>query len=100
MAEFDFKPTFDVSWDTPKKEAPPVPQPVAQPQPKAVIETFGVENAFIDFKPSFETSVEAVDVKMPDPVPPIETLQGTVAAQIFGAYCQNKFGFKLDLSKE
>ena len=105
--EFDFNPSFEVSWDTPKEatkqeQAPPPSPPVqsvAQSQPKTIIETFDVDNAFVDFKPNFETSVQKMEVKVPDEVPPIESLEGTVAAQIFGAYCENKFGFKLVLNK-
>ena len=114
--EFDFKPNFDVSWDSPSTTAstassaasqspvkPQNPQPqqqnIPQQQPKTVIETFDVDNAFVGFKPSFQTTVEKTEAKMPEEVPPIESLEGTVAAQIFGAYCQNKFGFTLALNK-
>ena len=101
--EFDFNPKFE-AWDAQKQPAPQNQQVQAQPQapvqqPKAVIETFDVDNAFIGYKPSFETTIERTEAKMPAEVPPIDSLEGTVAAQIFGAYCENKFGFKLVLNK-
>ena len=112
MSEFEFKPSFDVSWDTPasttttspqsspsKSQPQNISQQQAQPQTKTIIETFDIDNAFVGFKPSFKTEVDPIEIKMPEEVPPIDTLEGTVAAQIFGAYCQNKFGFKLVLDK-
>ncbi|EAY17360.1 hypothetical protein TVAG_319550 [Trichomonas vaginalis G3] len=99
--EFDFKPSFDHKWDTPAQNevCPSQPQPV-QAAPKAVIETFDVDNAFANYKPNFKTTVTKSEIEMPEPVPAIDTLKGTVAEEIFGKFCQEKFGFKLDLTKQ
>lgn len=96
---FDFKPSFDQKWDTPAPAENPPQQPqFAQSTPKPVIETFDVDDAFANYKPSFKTTATKQEVKMPDPVPPVENLEGTVAAEIFGKFCKEKFGFDLKLS--
>ncbi|OHT02497.1 hypothetical protein TRFO_30394 [Tritrichomonas foetus] len=90
----DFAPSFDVSWDAP---AAPTPKPApVQVQPaiqKPKLDAFGVDEAFANFQPNFSTEVEQQKLIQPDPVPPINDISNTAAAQIFSDFCKNKFGF-------
>ena len=60
---------------------------------KPQINTYGIDEAFADYHPNFPTNVQPLEVISPKSVPPIDTLKSTAAAEIFGNFCKEKFGF-------
>lgn len=75
--------SFEVSWE--KKNT--------REQRRPETETYGIDDAFADYKTDFSTTVEPLEIQKPKEIPPINNIADTAAAQIFGQYCQSKFGF-------
>jgi len=63
------------------------------------VETFGIDEVFLDYSPPFNSSIETPEIVLPKPFEPLKTLNGTVAANVFSNFCQEKFGFVPKLDK-
>lgn len=92
----DFSPAFNVAWDEPQPAKPDADRPKSKPK----MDAFGIDEVFAGFKPSFSTDVKRQELVRPPPVPPVENLSDTIAASIFGEFCEKKFGFTPDLKKK
>lgn len=89
-----FDPTFEVEWE--KNDSNNVKEnkdAVNQTNQKIFIETFGVENCFLDFEPNFSTEVTKTETVLPPEIEKIDDLRKTMVFEIFEKYCKENLDF-------